>query len=126
MPFDYSIKGWPATVVIDAATYDLDSCDLDDSGLVYAVAGVKNPHITIHEVNKTGPGDWHRRGGDFHIRVSGSKLYEYNKDGPNDFVFATGKKKGDKATGAGSADQSALANAMAITFRTAIKASMGL
>lgn len=126
MPFDYTTKGWPATIEIDGAEYHLSSCDEGDNGLVYAVPGQNNPHITIHQIDKEGPHDWHRRRSRFHVRVSNTKVYEYNMDGsPADFLFGGGPKKGAKATGIGSADQSAMANSMAQVFVAAIKRSRG-
>jgi hypothetical protein len=124
MPFDYSIKGWLSTVTIDNNTYAVTSCDKDDSGLVYAIANQGNPHITIHNLKKEGPDDWRRSGGVFHVRMSNTKIYEYDRTGPADFVHAGGKKKGEKATGCGTADQTSAANKIADEFRNAIDASL--
>ena len=124
MPFNYSIKGWLPTITIGLDTYVVTSCDTDDAGLVYAIANQANPHITIHNLNKEGPDDWKRSGGVFHIRVSGTKIYEYDRNGPADFVHAGGKKKGQKATGTGTVDQTLSANLIAVEFRNAIDASL--
>lgn len=125
MSFDYTIKGWPATIEIEATEYKIRSCGKDDNDLVYAIEGQHNPHITIHGVNKEGPDDW-RRGGNFHVRVSRTKVYEYDSTGaPNDFVYAAGPKKGTKGTGAGSAEQSIQANEIAAQFVAKLKKSTG-
>ncbi len=116
MPFDYTIKGWPAQLTLVGNNYTVTSCDKDDTGLVYAQAGVANPHITIHGINKEGPGVWLRHPS-VHIRVSHTKLYEYLGDQPDDFQTQSGKK----TTGAGSVDQTSTANALATAFYSAIK-----
>lgn len=127
MPFDYTLKGWPSPITLNGAVYTVASCDKDDTGLVYVQAGVKNPHVTIHGVNKEGPDDWHRGGsGSFHVRVSNTKLYEFDTDGkPYDFgpPKASKGKKG-VGTGTGSPVQTVTANAIARDFVGAIRTAI--
>lgn len=121
MPFDYTTKGWPATLTLDGKVYAVTSCDAGDTGLVYAQAAVKNPHVTIHGADKEGPSTW-RRGGGFHVRVSNTKLFEFTAEGaPDDFMTPTTGRGGSKAaTGLGDATQTATANAIAKDFSAAI------
>lgn len=117
MPFDYTIKGWPPSITLGTHSYSVSSCDKDDKGLCYSQAGVKNPHITIHEANKEGPDDWRRStNGTFHVVVSNKKKYEYNRDGSADFKT----QGGDFTTGNGSVAQAELADGLAKEFRAAI------
>ncbi len=122
MPYNYTIKGWPSPITLATKTYTVSSCDLDDMGLCYSQAGVKNPHITIHQANKEGPDDWKRTtNGTFHVVVSNKKKYEYNRQGAADFqTQATGKKKSELTTGNGSPEQALLASGLAVEFRAAI------
>lgn len=127
MPYDYTNKGWPASLTLSGQVYSVGSCDKDDSGLVYTLAAAKNPHVTIHDLNKEGPGYWKRTNG-FHVRVSGTKLYEYTSSGePDNFVAPKGKKGAPAAgTGLGTIEQTTLANAIATDFAAAIaKAILG-
>lgn len=114
MPFDYANKGWPASLTLDGDTYKVSSCDKDDTGLVYSQDGTRNPHITIHGINKEGIFSWDEM---FHVRMSNTKLFEYKRDKPDDFVTTSGKK----ATGAGTIEQRATANKLAKEFYAAIR-----
>lgn len=121
MPFDYKIKGWPASLTIGGQSFEVTSCDAGDTGLVYTKNLAKKndkPHITIHGVDKEGPDDWFFRKGFFHVVVSNTKTYEYDWQGqPADFEAPTGRK----TTGNGSIDQTSQANTMATEFLKALR-----
>lgn len=120
MPFDYTTKGWPGALTLGGGNYDVTSCDRDDTGLVYKLTnGTSNPHVTIHGADKEGPGVWRNHSGTFHVVVSNTKTYEYDRNGaPNDFVPA--RKGGKGGTGLGDANQTATAKAIALDFSAAI------
>jgi hypothetical protein len=123
VPFDYALKGWPATLTLGGSIYQVNSCDRDDTGLIYKLTdGTKNPHVTIHGADKEGPDDWRRTSGSFHVVVSNTKTYEYDYKGQSNDFTAQGTKK--KTTGTGDANQSAIANTIAKDFAKAIEAKV--
>jgi hypothetical protein len=121
MPFDYTTKGWPASLTLNGQVYAVLSCDDGDIGLMYKQAGVKNPHVTIHRADKEGPGTWRRSGG-FHVVITNTKKFEFTSDGtPHDFMTPAKSRGGSKAvTGHGDAEQTATAKAIAMDFSAAI------
>lgn len=118
MPFDYANKGWPSPITLNGVEYTVTSCDQEDKGLVYEQAASKNPHLTIHGADKEGPSYWQRYNMGFHVRISGTKLYEFDWQGKPDEFVAVGKGKG---TGGGTPEQTAEARAIAADFMTAMK-----
>ncbi len=117
MAYDYTIKGWPATITFGAAVFTVTSADGNDNDLIY-VGATRYPHITIHGLDKEGPSVWKRRGGDFHVKLTRNRLFEYDRNGPNDFVT----QRGQQTTGTGTVAQVADALTMSQTFRNAIDA----
>lgn len=124
MPFDYTIKGWPSPLTLDGKVYTVSSCDREDSGLCYSQAGVKNPHLTIHAIDKEGPTRWRQNSdASFHVRMSNTKLFEYDQKGASkDFEVATSRRGPTvMATGVGTVDQVAEAKRIALAFAAALK-----
>jgi hypothetical protein len=78
MAFDYTIKGWPATVTLGAVKFRLEAAGANDNDILYR--GETGDYVYLAGTDKEGPGRWRLQRTRFHVFIADAEGYIYQDE----------------------------------------------
>jgi hypothetical protein len=78
MAFDYTIKGWPATVTLGGVEFRLEAAGANDNDILYR--GKDGNYVSLAGTDKEGPGRWRLQRTRFHVLVADAEGYLYGDE----------------------------------------------